>query len=60
MSLMNIHAEMMIRHRHAAIGLLAKARAAGNHTATAGFEKIILEWDDLLASHGIEPESPAG
>ena len=60
MPFMDIHAETMIRHRHEAIGLLAKARAASNRSAAEGFEKIIREWDGLLALHGIGPDGPAG
>lgn len=56
---MDIHVETMIRHRHQAIGLLAKARAASDRAAIKSFEKIIGEWDRLLATHGIGPESPA-
>jgi hypothetical protein len=57
MPFMDIHAETMIRHRHQARGLLAKARAASNRSAAEGFEKIIREWDRLLVGHGIGPEA---
>jgi uncharacterized protein (DUF305 family) len=57
-ALMDIHTETMIRHRHQAIDLLGKARAASDRVAAEAFERIIREWDNLLARHGIGPESP--
>jgi hypothetical protein len=55
--LMHKDVEMMIGHRKAAIALLAKARTAGDQSVTKGFEKIVREWDRLLAAHGVGAEN---
>lgn len=53
---MDGHVAEMVARRKEALALLATARAAGDLRLVKQYEKIMREWNALLARHGVGPE----
>jgi hypothetical protein len=54
---MDGHVAQMVARRKEALALLAAARAARDQRLIGQYEKIVREWNALLAPHGVPPEA---
>jgi hypothetical protein len=53
---MDGHVAEMVARRKEALALLKAARAGSDRRLVRQYEKIVREWNALLAPHGVGPE----